>query len=116
MELIAVHEQQTSVDQGRMWDGDWRNADDGSVIAIRYQRKYDPIAHVESHLGIYERYVDGKLHDTELQQGTTGHWEIDTVKRHLAAAGFVDVVVSAPFTDDTPPPGGWTATRCRKPR
>jgi hypothetical protein len=74
-----------------------------------------PAPGVARSLGIYERYVDGRLQDTELHDGTTGLWETEMVSDHLTAAGFVDVVASAPFRDDEPPSSGWVAMRCRRP-
>ncbi len=115
MEHNAAPDWHQTEDQRRMWDGDWHNAEDGSVIVVWYQRKYDSGTHVARNLGIYERYVEGRLWDTELHEGTTGLWNTEMLRRHLLAAGFVDIAVSAPFKDDTPPQSGWTAMRSRKP-
>ena len=99
-----------------VWSGGWDVAEDRSVIARRLIHNYEPDTHVRSSVMVFERYVDGRLDDTELHETTMRFWDVETVTAYLGEAGFVDVIASNVFTDDEPPGGNqWLVIRARKP-
>ncbi len=99
-----------------IWSGGWDVAEDGSVLVMRLIHNYDPDTHVRPSVIILERYVDGRLDDTELYETTMRFWDVATVTEYLGDAGFVDVIPSKVFTDDQPPDDNqWLVIRARRP-
>ncbi len=103
-------------DGAGVWSGGWDVAEDGSVLVMRMTHDYDPDTHIRQSVLILERYVDGRVDDTELHEATMRFWAVETEAAHLGDAGFVDVIASNVFTDDQPPGDNqWLVIRGRKP-
>lgn len=104
-------------DRTGLWSGGWDVAEDGSALVVRMVHNYDPDTQVRASVMILERYVDGRLEDTELHETTMRFWEVETVTAYLGDVGFDDVIASNVFTDDQPPGDNhWLVIRARKPQ
>ena len=76
---------------------------------------YHPDAHVRPSVIILERYVDGRLDDTELHETTMRFWDVATVNAYLGDDGFIDVIASNVFTDgQSPEDNRWLVVGARR--
>lgn len=105
-----------SQEQAGLWTGQWHETEDGALLVVRSVHTYDPEAHRRSSVMIFERYVDGRLAETEAHEVTMRFWEAEPVVRMLGDAGFVDVATRKVFTDDEPAgESDWLAIWGRRP-
>jgi SAM-dependent methyltransferase len=115
-EFQTPPEPRSIMDRAGVWSGGWDAADDGSVIVYRQIFEYDPGTHMRPSVIAFERYVDDRLAETELYEGTMRFWEIETITLHMQAAGFIDMITTNVFADDEPPGDNqWLVVRARKP-
>jgi SAM-dependent methyltransferase len=63
---------------------------------------YDPVLDRTTRYARYMKWADGELVKTELHRFYFMHWNLDGFRAALAEAGFVDVRVTADFTDRPP--------------
>ena len=106
----------TTVERAGLWSGDWRRAEDGSVLVVGQTWNYDPETHVRRGVMIIERHADGRPADAEMHETTMRFWDVGEVTAHLMEAGFADAVASNVFEEDEPPGDhAWLVVRARKP-
>lgn len=102
--FVLEIESPKSTARGGLWGGRFWRRPDGAVIALRGILRAVS-EELEEGLGVYELYVDGKLVETEMNEWARRFWTPGAVTDALGAAGFVDVVVTAPFSDAAPEDG-----------
>jgi SAM-dependent methyltransferase len=77
--------------------------------------EYDPVANQKTRFLRYDKWEDGRLASTELQEFRLQYWSLAEFSQLLAEAGFTGISVTADYHDDPPGPGSddWTfhATR-----
>jgi SAM-dependent methyltransferase len=61
--------------------------------------EYDPVANQTTRFLRYEKWRDGALLMTELQQFRLQHWSLQEFERLLIEAGFTDILVTADYQD-----------------
>jgi SAM-dependent methyltransferase len=84
--------------ESRRRDGIWRGrtwpTHDGALLVERAITTYDAATQVETGVNIYERWVEGALLATELNDWACRFWAPDAFEAQLRAAGFEDVEVA----------------------
>ena len=98
------------------WNGAWAQAKDGTVISNRANWRYDPGTGLVEEFRIDEKWVDGRLIETESWVSWVRHYSPEMVERFCVDAGFVGVRVTAhfdvgPVVDDAEQ----VSLTCRKP-
>jgi hypothetical protein len=92
----------------------WRNGADLLTLQVMLT-EHDPVANQTTSFLRYEKWRDGCLIATELQQFRLQHWSLEEFTGLLAGAGFADIAVTADYTATVPGPDSesWTfqATR-----
>lgn len=99
------------------WTGDWICGADDVVIAWRKRMKHDPVTHVWRWLFIVEKFVDGRLVETEANERWGRTFTLDEALGYARAAGFEAIRATDWLTED--PPRGTSkliSVQCRKPR
>ncbi len=99
------------------WVGDWLCGDDGAVIAWRQMRKYDVATQTWEILFIVDKFVDGRLVESEANEGTGRYFTVKEAVQFARSAGFTAIKATDWLTDDPPHRDSQAMTiRCRKPR
>ena len=75
----------------RGWTGDWLNGLGDVVLAWRNRNKYDAASHVWERLFVVEKYVSGRLVETEANERTGRFFTVDEVVQFAKSAGFVGI-------------------------
>ncbi|HUW83808.1 MAG TPA: class I SAM-dependent methyltransferase [Phycisphaerae bacterium] len=108
-------EDNTNQNDGR-WAGDWVTGPDDVVIAWRNRNKYDATTHVWERLFVVEKFVRGRLVETEANERWGCFFTVDEAVRYATSAGFRDIRATHWLTDDPPSKeAGAITVQCRKP-
>lgn len=96
--------------------GDWFAGPDGTIISWRRKHKYDGSSRTWKQLFIVEKFVDGRLVETEANDRVGRRFTVQEAVAFAQAAGFDDIRVTAWLTDRPPESSDNVATiQCRKP-
>ena len=98
------------------WSGGWVRGPGGVVIASRRHWRYDSASHVWECLFVVEKFVDGRLVETEANERTGRFFSVDEGLAYASAAGFGEILAIDRLTEK--PPGQDSVSiivRCRKP-
>lgn len=99
-----------------VWSGGWNEAADGSALVWRMVHDPGEEPNVRPSVIIFERFVDGRLTETELHRTTMRFWPVEPVRAMLEETGFAGIIVTRVFSDDEPPGDHrWLVVRARKP-
>jgi SAM-dependent methyltransferase len=85
--------------RSRHWFGSWVEAEDGTVISTRVNEAYDPSTGLAKEFHIDEKWVDGRLIDTESWISWIRVYSAEVVERFCVDAGFEWVRVTAHWDD-----------------
>jgi ribosomal protein S18 acetylase RimI-like enzyme/SAM-dependent methyltransferase len=100
---------------GSGWTGDWMNGPDDVVIAWRNRNKYDVATHVWERLFVLEKYVSGRLVETEANERTGRFFTVEEAVRFAKSAGFVGIKATNWLTEEPPSDDSAVITvQCRK--
>jgi SAM-dependent methyltransferase len=106
----------TEFENTNQWTGDWVCGPDGVVLAQRVRRKYDLESYRWEQLCIFEKFVDGRLVETEANERAGREYLVDEAVQFAVDAGFVDVKATNWMTEDPPSEEtGVVSVRCMKP-
>ena len=98
------------------WTGDWVKGSDDVVIAWRQRQKYNAATHVWEILFVVEKYVDGCLVETEVNERTGRYFTVEEAVHFAQSAGFVEIRATDWLTEDPPGKDSKVVTvQCRKP-
>jgi len=98
------------------WVGDWMNGPDDVVIAWRTKNKYNATTHVWERLFAVEKFVHGRLVETEANERRGRFFTVDEAVEFAKSAGFTDIRATDWLTDDPPGKDAQVITvQCRKP-
>jgi SAM-dependent methyltransferase len=101
---------------GDSWNGDWLKGSGDAIIAWRLRRKYDPATHIWEMLFIIEKFINGTLVETEVNERTGKFFTVNEAVQYARAAGFKDIRASDWLTEDPPGDNSKVITvRCKKP-
>jgi len=97
------------------WTGDWVRGHDDVVIAWRSRNKYDAATHVWERLFVVEKYVSGRLVETEANERMGRFFTVDEAVQYATSAGFEEIKATNWLTDDPPSKDSHVITvQCRK--
>jgi len=106
-----------SSEKDGIWTGDWWDGADGSVIVRRRLRKYDASIHVWEQLWVIDKFMDGRLVETEADERTGRYYTVEEVVRFGESAGFAEICATDWLSGDPPRKGSDVVTvRCRRPK
>ena len=98
------------------WTGDWRNGPDGVVIAWRSRNKYDAVTHTWQRLFVIEKFVHGRLVETEANERTGRFFTVEEAVQFGESAGFQEIKATNWLSNEVPGKDSKVVTvRCRKP-
>ena len=98
------------------WAGDWLAEPDGLVIAWRKRMKYDAATHVWDSLFVVEKFLNGRLVESEANERTGRFFTVKEALEFGKAAGFVDLKATHWLTEEPPNKDSKVVTaRCHKP-
>ncbi len=101
------------------WTGNWVKGADGVVMAWRRTgSNYNKETHVWEWLFIVEKFVNGRLIESEANERTGRLFTPEEAEQYARSAGFVDIVLTNRLTDDPPSEdfeGVGMTVQCRKP-
>jgi hypothetical protein len=98
------------------WTGDWICAPDDTVLAWRTRKRHDPVTHVWRWLFIIEKFVAGRLVDTEADERSGRTFTLEEALRFAEAAGFDEIRATDWLTENPPREGSkLISVQCRKP-
>lgn len=98
------------------WAGDWIQGLDDAVIAWRRRMKYNPTSHVWECLFIVEKFIAGRLVETEANERSGRFFTVDEAVQFARSAGFEDVRATHWLSDEPPRDDSKVVTvRCRRP-
>lgn len=87
--LVASFEKQTqTVDSSWPWGGRWITHPEGGFIVLSWLGRYDAKTHVNQSLLRYERVLDSKVVDTEMEEFNLRHYDRAELQELLLASGF----------------------------
>ncbi len=99
------------------WVGGWLGGADGTVIAWRQMRKYDLATQTWEILFIVDKFVDGRLVESEANERTGRCFTVKEAVGFAKSAGFTAIKATDWLTDDPPRKDSHVVTiRCRRPR
>jgi len=118
--FIFEFQPEPSEDKGsddREWSGDWVKGPDDTVVAWRQRWKYDAATHIWKILFVVEKFIGGRLVETEVNERTGRFFTVEEAVRFAESAGFTDARAFDWLTEDPPGKDSKAVTvRCRKPR
>ena len=79
---------------------DWVRGPDGVLMTLRVREHYDSSSHVWEQIYILEKFVDGRLLQTEANERTGRFFSVDEAVRYAKATGFEEVGATNWLTDD----------------
>ena len=98
------------------WTGDWINGPDDVVLAERNRNKYDATTRVWERLFVVEKYVSGRLIETEANERTGRYFTVEEAVQFGKSAGFVSIKATNWLTEEPPSDDSAVITvQCRKP-
>jgi SAM-dependent methyltransferase len=98
------------------WIGDWVCGPDGVVLALRKKWRRDPSAHAWEQLFIFDKFVGGRLVETEANERQGRYFTVDEAVQYAETAGFKDIRATDWLTEDPPNKDSKVVTvQCRKP-
>jgi hypothetical protein len=98
------------------WTSDWLNGPDGAVITWRRKHKYDASTRIWRQLLIIEKFIDGRLVETELNERVGRFFTVDEAVQFAKAAGFTEIRATNWLTEDPPSADARVVSvRCKKP-
>ncbi|MHC4714423.1 MAG: class I SAM-dependent DNA methyltransferase [Planctomycetota bacterium] len=106
--------QERETDRG--WSGDWVKGPNDVVIAWRQKNKYNSDTHVWERLFVVEKFVGGRLVETEANERAGRYFTADEAVQYARSAGFEDIRATDWLTENPPGKDSDVITvRCRKP-
>jgi SAM-dependent methyltransferase len=103
-------------DNDKRWSGRWYRGPNDVIVASRRIINYDPDTHIWENLTIYEKFVSGRLIETEANDRTGRYYSVDEVIGFLRQAGFVEIRANHWLTEEPPREDSAVITfRCRRP-
>jgi SAM-dependent methyltransferase len=98
------------------WTGNWARGPGDVVIAWRRHWRYDEASHVWECLFIVERFVGGRLVETEANERTGRFFSLEEAVEYATAAGFAEIRTTDRLTEEPPRRNSASViVRCRKP-
>ncbi|MCD4776549.1 MAG: class I SAM-dependent methyltransferase [Candidatus Aegiribacteria sp.] len=98
------------------WTGDWICGPDDVVIAWRKRMKHDPVTNVWQWLFVVEKFVDGRLVETEANERWGRAFTLEEAIQYARIAGFENIKATNWLTDDPPSEESeLISVQCRKP-
>lgn len=98
------------------WSGDWLLGPDDVVIAWRKRHKYDAATNTWQQLFIVEKYINGRLVETEANQRVGRSFSVAEAVQFAESAGFTAIETIDWQTERPPTRDAGSATiLCRKP-
>jgi hypothetical protein len=94
------------------WSGDWINGPDGAVIAWRNRSKYNSATYVWEKLFVIEKYVKGRLVETEANERTGRYFTADEAEEFAMTEGFENIKLTNWLTQDPPNENSKVITVC----
>lgn len=83
------------------WIGNWHKGSGDVVLAWRRNdHKYNATTHVWERLLVVEKFVDGRLIETEVNERSGRFFTMDEAKQYAKFAGFIDIKMTNRLTDD----------------
>lgn len=90
--FVATFEKRTqSSDSSWPWGGRWIKHPEGGMIVLSWLGRYDSKSQVNQSLLKYERVIDSKVVDTEMEEFNLRHYDQDELRTVLLEAGFTTV-------------------------
>ena len=115
VESIPIDDNQKQNDKN--WAGDWISGSNDVVIAWRSRMKYNTTTHVWESLFVIEKYVNGRLVETEANERMGRYFTVDEAIQYARSTGFENVKATNWLTEDPPSENSIVITvQCRKPR
>ena len=112
-ELVRQEPQQST----NQWSGSWVRGPDNVVLAWRRDWRFDGSRQVWSCLFIIDKFVEGRLVETEANEREGRFFTVEQVESFARAAGFEIECATHELTNDPPRPSSDTVLlRCRKKR
>ncbi len=97
------------------WYGDWERGADNVVMAQRVRRKYDTSSHVWEQLYVIEKFVNGRLIETEANERWGRFFSVDEAMHYAKTAGFTDIKITKWMTEGPPNQDSHVVTiQCKK--
>jgi SAM-dependent methyltransferase len=98
------------------WTGDWICGPGDIVIAWRKRMKHDPATHVWQWLFIVEKFVGGRLVESEANERWGRTFTLEEAVQYARAAGFEEIQATDWLTDVPPSETSkLISVQCRKP-
>jgi hypothetical protein len=98
------------------WTGDWICGPGDIVIAWRKRMKHDPATHVWQWLFIVEKFVGGRLVESEANERWGRTFTLEEALQYARAAGFEEIQATDWLTDVPPSETSkLISVQCRKP-
>lgn len=87
--LVATFERRTqTTDSSWPWSGRWIKHPEGGFIVLSWLGRYDARSQVNHSLLKYERVLDSKVVDTEMEEFNLRHYDENELRELLVHAGF----------------------------
>jgi SAM-dependent methyltransferase len=97
------------------WVGDWVSGSNDVVIAWRSKNKYNATTHVWERLFVVEKFVSGRLVETEENERMGRFFTVDEAIQYAKSAGFENIKATNWLTEDPPSNDSKVITiQCRK--
>lgn len=99
------------------WTGGWTRGPGEVVIAWRRHWHYDKDSHIWKCLFVVEKFISGRLADTEANERVGRFFTVDEAVEYARAAGFEDIQVADRVTEKPPRVDSLSIiVRCTKPQ
>jgi SAM-dependent methyltransferase len=97
------------------WTGNWTRGPGNVVIAWRNHHRVDPAKHTWEKLFVVEKFVDGRLVETEANERVGRSFSVDEALAYGREAGLEEFRVTHELTEEPPRADShWLTVRCRK--
>ena len=101
---------------GGTWTGDWVCGPGDVTIAWRRRHKYDAGTHTWNQLMVFEKFVGGRLVETEADDRVGRFFTVEEATEYANRAGFEEIKATNWLTEEPPGKDSHVVTvRCRKP-
>lgn len=106
--LVASFERRTQItDSSWPWSGRWITHPEGGFIVLSWLGRYDAKTHVNRSLLRYERVLDSKVLDTEMEEFNLRHYDQPELQELLLASGFSAIDFLEPTWVEIESEGPW---------
>ena len=98
------------------WSGNWLKEPNDVVIAWRQMMEHNTEKHTWKQLFIIEKFVNGNLVETEVNERVGRYFTVDEAKYYAESTGFEDVKITNWLTEEPPSKDSKVITvRCKRP-